>query len=717
MEKTPVSKRSFNIKNLFLDPNNYRFIDEKEYSQVDREKILNERIQKKTRYFIEGEKRSNIIDLIHSFKANGYIPVEKIQVKDLGENRYLVLEGNRRTAALKALQEDYELGRDIGQLDPALFRRVDVEVHDEENEHIHLLVMGLKHIGGNKKWPAVNQAKFIKDYIDKFEGEYWEAENSACETLSISKQKLRLSLRALELIEQYKHSDYGDQFENEQYAIFEEIVRTPIMREWIDWNDDDYQAENSIHLERLFNWISTVEAGDDEEKAPHKAEPIITKSAEIRELKIFINEENALEIMEKNRSFTQGLLNSSSREKINIQETVNTTKRNIDLLYTYRNAFDVDVKKELEEMFSTFSKVVPQKASINLEGEYKSSVCFEMATAGHFSQITIQSYKIFHDFQITNLNKINLFGGLNNTGKTSLLEAIYLLTKQNDLNAFFEIVRLKNKLEVLSPLWLSQFLETSPIVIQGMYNGVETGLSIRKEEAKNIDKADYITSIVIDAFIDDETHSMTKAHLYRYAPIQLYYDTIKILSHSMFKSPFFHKESDILLSYSKNYEKKLMPLIIDFLKKVDSQINDIGLVEVEGIKRFLVDSSRYTDHKVDITSYGEGLQRIFEISLAFAYAKNGVILIDELETGIHHSLLIDFTRFIQELAERFNVQVFITSHSKECLNAFVQNGSDNESISAYILQNKGEKVTYHYSEGEKFSRLVEAMDIDMRGEK
>jgi AAA15 family ATPase/GTPase len=185
----------------------------------------------------------------------------------------------------------------------------------------------------------------------------------------------------------------------------------------------------------------------------------------------------------------------------------------------------------------------------------------------------------------------------------------------------------------------------------------------------------------------------------------------------MFKSPFFHKESDILLSYSKNYEKKLMPLIIEFLKKVDDQINDIGLVEQEGIKRFLVDSSRYADRKVDITSYGEGVQRIFEISLAFAYAKNGVILIDELETGIHHSLLIDFTRFIQELSERFNVQVFITSHSKECLNAFVQNGITNEPISAYILHNNGEKVTYHHSEGEKFARLVETMDIDMRGEK
>ncbi|HRF56474.1 MAG TPA: hypothetical protein PLV58_03665, partial [Campylobacterales bacterium] len=224
MEQTPITKRSFNLKNLFLDPNNYRFIDEKDYKKVSRKDILNEKIQKRTKSFIEGAKRANIADLITSFKANGYIPVEKIQVKDLGSNNYLVLEGNRRTAALKILQEEYENGRDIGKLDPSIFKKVDVEVHDEESEQTHLLVMGLKHIGGNKKWPTINQAKFIKDYIDKFEGERFEAENSACETLNISKVKLRQALRTLALIEQYKQSDYGDQFENDKYSIFEEIV-------------------------------------------------------------------------------------------------------------------------------------------------------------------------------------------------------------------------------------------------------------------------------------------------------------------------------------------------------------------------------------------------------------------------------------------------------------------------------------------------------------
>jgi len=99
------------------------------------------------------------------------------------------------------------------------------------------------------------------------------------------------------------------------------------------------------------------------------------------------------------------------------------------------------------------------------------------------------------------------------------------------------------------------------------------------------------------------------------------------------------------------------------------------------------------------------------------YAKNGILLIDEIETAIHHSLLIDFTKFIQQLADEFNVQVFLTSHSKECIDAFLKNNYNNKEISAYYLENKDGKIKYKYSDGERLYRLIENMDIDIRGTK
>ena len=75
---------------------------------------------------------------------------------------------------------------------------------------------------------------------------------------------------------------------------------------------------------------------------------------------------------------------------------------------------------------------------------------------------------------------------------------------------------------------------------------------------------------------------------------------------------------------------------------------------VDERQRFLVDDDDFSS-SLDLTNYGEGLQRIFFISLLFASAANGVVLIDEFENAIHTGLIGRFSEFIHKLAETFNV--------------------------------------------------------------
>ena len=93
------------------------------------------------------------------------------------------------------------------------------------------------------------------------------------------------------------------------------------------------------------------------------------------------------------------------------------------------------------------------------------------------------------------------------------------------------------------------------------------------------------------------------------------------------------------------------------------------------------------------------------------------MLIDEFETAIHYSLLVEFTRFIHELADEFNVQVFITTHSKECIDAFVKNGYRNTEISAYLVKDTEEKVAVKNITGENLEYLVDSISFDLRGGK
>jgi|GEM_PF-508864 len=359
-------------------------------------------------------------------------------------------------------------------------------------------------------------------------------------------------------------------------------------------------------------------------------------------------------------------------------------------------------------------KLLPKESAIEIQSE-NISLAFGRSRVTHFDSIFIRKYKVFSDFKIERLNRINIFAGFNNTGKTTLLEAIYLLTKQNNIGAFFELVKLKNKLSKLNTHYLNSYFQDE-IVISGNFNESKTEIKLKKFEAKDIDKKDdYLSSYEIISTIDEERLNNI-IHTFESSPLIRYVDRVEILCSSLFKSPYFYNQQEIINTHSKNVELKEFDLIVQFITNhIDKNIQDIDLTEQNDIKRFLVDSKLFPEKSVDITSYGEGLQRIFEIALSFAYCKNGVLLIDELETAIHYSLLVDFTKFIQELAVKFNVQVFITSHSKECIRAFVENEVYNKDINFYtMLRDENNQIqTIIYDDKVLFDEL--AQDLEVRG--
>jgi AAA domain, putative AbiEii toxin, Type IV TA system len=70
--------------------------------------------------------------------------------------------------------------------------------------------------------------------------------------------------------------------------------------------------------------------------------------------------------------------------------------------------------------------------------------------------------------------------------------------------------------------------------------------------------------------------------------------------------------------------------------------------------------------RVPIGSLGDGIWRLLGIALSLVKAKNGVLLVDEIDTGLHYSVLSDLWRLVYETATRLDVQVFATTHSRDC---------------------------------------------------
>ena len=743
-----ATRLSRNLKNLYLDPNNYRFADNENHKLVSEDNLLDAQIQKRTRTFIEGRGNENIRDLLASFKANGYLDVDIIQVRELGDNKYLVLEGNRRVTALKNLQESYEKGFDIGKLDPAIFRSVPFEIHSKEESEKHLIVMGLKHISGNKKWSVFNQSKLLYDFLEPYvkssRDEYNNKENELVSSLGITKHRLRSMLRVYNLIQSYKMSDYSEQFSSDMVGIFEEIMKKPVIKNWLGWDDSSYVARNYINLERLFSWISKTEIyegvensqdeyededEDEDEEYYNNAEdyreldPIITKSLEIRDLALFIENERALKVMEDERSLARGLVFSGSVDKQNYQNALSSLSESLRSLDTYRTLITADDSKVLDDAKDNLLRIIPKKNSLNIEGGNFTTV-FEYGVKSHFETIKVNKYKKLKCFEINGLNRINIFAGFNNTAKTTFLEAVYLLTQRNDMASQFNLIKKKNKFLSLSPVFLNAVFQDK-ISIDGVFNGVDISVRMEKFDEPTVDKKDdYIASYKLTSQIDG-TEISNLVHTYIHESIIRISDQVSHLCASSFKSPYFYDIEDSVGDYNRSLEQKVpstdgfsqtaINLVIDFMKRVEDGIVDIRYTEEMDVKRFLVESKYSSERSFDLTTYGEGIQRIFYIALAFASCRNGVILIDEFETAIHFSLLKEFTRLTQELAEIFNVQVFLTSHSRECIEAFVENGYKTEEITGFQMINENNKIISKRIEGERFKYLVENIALDIRG--
>ena len=384
-------------------------------------------------------------------------------------------------------------------------------------------------------------------------------------------------------------------------------------------------------------------------------------------------------------------------------------------------------KPHTEEIKYINKQVQDLIASQNLTGillprSLKPRLLFDFPDTQHFFNLNIIQYKGLNNIRIDKLNKINIFAGENNSGKTSVLEAIRLLMAQNDANDFLALQQLRGKFPEgkLSPSWLIDNIPHQSS-IEGEF-GVEKSIAkvdiaTYREHDGNLNSANYLESAYFEGSFKGMEYN-SNLHLFEKKEDNYTISTTKGL-HNLcafaYYSPFGgYRNTQLYNAHATSIEKRHLTKVINFLKdNIDDKIVNILLVEKNGLKRFLVEHVDF-DEAIDLVHFGDGLQNIFRTALLFATAENGVMLIDEMGTAIHYSLLTQYTKFIQQLAETFNTQVFITSHSDECIDAFVDNDYKNDDISMYNLEVDGGKVLCKYMSGNRFRELNELVGIDLR---
>lgn len=317
------------------------------------------------------------------------------------------------------------------------------------------------------------------------------------------------------------------------------------------------------------------------------------------------------------------------------------------------------------------------------------------------TRLKIENFRGLNELSLTNTGRINLIVGRNDTGKTSLLEAIRLLLS-GDPRHLRRIVR--NRME-RRPTDLSQDYQLAfyqahsddPLLISGTVSGIALSAQaeireVQGEEAlpfdleSDGDASEDVTSllqpgreIVVEVTANDQAQaiirqplqgrSVTAARSQRHftgisfpdVPPLVWLGTnrAEVWSHARRYSQLYRNGgADILLSILKDIEPRLRSLVVLTMKR-DEAFAPTAVLEADlGF-----------DQTLPLDSMGDGFSNVISILSAIGAAKKGLCLIDEVDNGIHYSLLTQLWRSIVSAADVYDSQVWATTHSYDCITA------------------------------------------------
>jgi hypothetical protein len=209
------------VVDLLLDPNNFRFQDESGYVTADANRFHEQTVQERAYRRI---RLAGLLELKSSIVTNGFLAVERLVVRPYPAtpSKYVVIEGNRRLAALRWLKDDHEAGVSIPQSVIEVLDKVPVVVIDDDSDDsIYLSLMGIRHVGGIRQWGGYQRAKLVTELRDKHQIESGDVGGR----LGMSTQEVNRRYRAFKALQQMQNDEeFGDRASPNMYNLFHEAV-------------------------------------------------------------------------------------------------------------------------------------------------------------------------------------------------------------------------------------------------------------------------------------------------------------------------------------------------------------------------------------------------------------------------------------------------------------------------------------------------------------
>ena len=309
------------------------------------------------------------------------------------------------------------------------------------------------------------------------------------------------------------------------------------------------------------------------------------------------------------------------------------------------------------------------------------------------SEIQVKNYRGIDDLNIRTLGRVNLIAGRNNSGKTALLESIFLLSGWGNpdlavrVNAFRGVdFGSMSANAVRDYLWkplFSNFSVDRTISISGRFEPLgqhSLDITLKKARTADIQLGDSKPvfssgGMSLDtlelSFCDHEGVE----HIGSVRPdvqpagqvLQFTPPNANVGYIARFLSTRAGNLQNDAIELGRLRTRKQAALVVDALRKIDPRLRSIEDNSASGSSLIWGDIG--LPELLPMSSMGEGMTRVTRLVLAIMSSAGGVVLIDEIENGLHHSVLPVVWETIDHASKQFNTQVFATTHSLECITA------------------------------------------------
>ncbi|MCY1036394.1 AAA family ATPase [Corallococcus sp. BB11-1] len=375
--------------------------------------------------------------------------------------------------------------------------------------------------------------------------------------------------------------------------------------------------------------------------------------------------------------------------------------------------------------------------------------------------LTIHRLRGLRDVQLSDCGRVNVLVGRNNSGKTTVLEAVALHARPLSPGDWVEAVRRRDLTNSRSALieglrWLfphtqengsgdaGPFVGTVHLSGQGRLLTREArahfkeleGYAVGTEEPPSGFATEILTlhdsgirrgaSLEFQATLTD-----TDAAPVSSGPLPSYEERFTVTlwetgrgpiaqfpqgaaSPVATVTPFSHRFQQLEVeAFSDAVFSDLKPTVLDLLKLFDSDIEDLEI-----LKRPRNDAAIYMRHRrlgmAPLNTFGDGMRRVLLMGLSVAAVQGGLLLIDEIESAIHTKALDAAFRWLIRACQQLDVQLFATTHSLEAVDALLAASTSSDELVIYRLESKAEGIRAKRFSQEQLLVLREELGQEIR---